>query len=101
MAAIQFAVRKTSVAAAPLPGDARTRALSWSKQFDVRPIVRREGLDGALSDRAVGAYVAKYATKATEGLEPTGAGRDHIKRIKSTVRELATGGCGACCTSDV
>ncbi|MCC4267008.1 MULTISPECIES: replication initiator [Microbacterium] len=88
--AIQSAVRKTSVAAAPLPGDARTRTLAWGKQFDVRPIVRREGLDGALSDRAVAAYIAKYATKATEELEPTGSGRDHIKRIKSTVRELAT-----------
>lgn len=88
--AIQSAVRKTSVAAAPLPGDVRTRTLAWGKQFDVRPIVRREGLDGALSDRAVAAYIAKYATKATEDLEPTGAGRDHIKRIKSTVRELST-----------
>lgn len=88
--AIQSAVRKTSVAAAPRSGDARTRTLTWGKQFDVRPIVRHDGLDGALSDRAVAAYIAKYATKATEDLEPTGAGRDHIKRIKSTVCELAT-----------
>ncbi|WP_447586949.1 replication initiator [Microbacterium lacticum] len=89
VAAIESAVRATRVTATPLPGDSQGRMLTWGKQFDVRPIVRREGLDGALSDRAVAAYIAKYATKATEDLEPTGAGRDHIKRIKSTVRELA------------
>lgn len=89
VAAIRAAVRKTSVTAAPLPGDEHARVLHWGKQFDVRPIVRREGLDGSLSDRAVAAYIAKYATKATEDLEPTGEGRDHIKRIKSTVRDLA------------
>lgn len=89
VAAIESAVRKTQVTATPLPGDDQERTLTWGQQFDVRPIVRREGLDGALSDRAVAAYIAKYATKATEDLEPTGAGRDHTKRIKSTVRELA------------
>lgn len=67
----------------------RRQLLVWGKQFDARPIVRREGLNGALSDRAVAAYIAKYATKATEDLEPTGAGREHIKRLKATVRELA------------
>ncbi|WP_353681713.1 replication initiator [Microbacterium sp. 69-7] len=89
MAAIQAAARKTQVTAGPLPGDDGGRTLTWGKQFDVRPIVRREGLDGALSDRAVAAYIAKYATKATEDLEPTGVGRDHIRSIKATVRELA------------
>ncbi|MFT4052614.1 MAG: replication initiation protein [Microbacterium sp.] len=89
VAAIESAVCMTRVTAAPLPGDDRARTLTWGKQFDVRPIVRREGLDGALSDRAIAAYIAKYATKATEDLEPTGAGREHIKRIKATVRELA------------
>ena len=89
VAAIESAVRATRATAALLPGDESARTLTWGKQFDVRPIVRREGLDGALSDRAVAAYIAKYATKATEDLEPTGAGRDHIKRIKATVRELA------------
>lgn len=88
VSAIRSAVKNTRVVAASLPGDARARTLTWGNQFDVRPIVRREGLDGALSDRAVAAYIAKYATKATEDLEPTGAGRDHIKRIKSSVREL-------------
>ena len=87
--AIRAAVRKTRAVAAPLPVEERSGVLAWGSQFDVRPIVRREGLDGALSDRAVAAYIAKYATKATEDLEPSGAGRDHIQRIKSTVRDLA------------
>lgn len=102
VAAARAAVRKTRAIAAPLPGDSESRVLVWGRQFDIRPIVRRnhvygnlgessESLDSPrLSDRAVAAYIAKYATKATEDLEPTGAGRDHIKRIKSTVRELAT-----------
>lgn len=101
VAAARAAVRSTHSVAAPLPGDSEPRMLAWGKQFDIRPIVRRtdvygnlaessESLDfGPLSDRAVAAYIAKYATKATEDLEPTGAGRDHIKRIRSTVRELA------------
>lgn len=87
--AIRSAARRTSVTASLLPGDEHGRVLHWGKQLDVRPIVRREGLDGSLSDRAVAAYIAKYATKATEDLEPAGAGRDHIKRIKSMVRDLA------------
>lgn len=101
LSAIGAAVRSTRTTAAPLPGEERGRTLVWGKQFDARAIVRRddsyrnlgessESLDsGPLSDRAVAAYIAKYATKATEDLEPTGAGRAHIKRIKSTVRELA------------
>lgn len=87
--AITAAVRTTRTSSTPLPGEGRGRTLVWGKQFDVRPIVRRDGLDGSLSDRAVAAYIAKYATKATEDLEPTGAGREHIKRIKSTVRDIA------------
>lgn len=89
VAAIHSAVRGTYTTAALLPGEDQPRELRWGRQFDVRPIVRSEGLDGSLSDRAVAAYIAKYATKATEDLEPTGAGREHIKRIKSTVCEIA------------
>ncbi|NLA34093.1 MAG: replication initiation protein [Actinobacteria bacterium] len=88
MVAIRAAVRRTRTTAARLPGEGSARILTWGKQFDVRQIVRRDGLEGSLSDRAVAAYIAKYATKATEDLEPTGEGRDHIKRIKSTVCEL-------------
>lgn len=89
VAAITAAVRKTRVVAAPYDRNSVARELRWGKQFDARPIIRQDGLDGSLSDRAVAAYIAKYATKATEDLEPKGEGRDHIKRIKSTVVELA------------
>ena len=87
VAAITSAVSKTRVVAAPYERNGHARELRWGKQFDARPIIRQDGLDGALSDRAVAAYIAKYATKATEDLEPR-EGRDHIKRIKSTVTEL-------------
>lgn len=89
MAAIRAAVRKTRATADTLPGEEGPRVLTWGKQFDARPIVRQDGLDGSLSDRAVAAYIAKYATKATDDLEPTGAGREHIKLIRATVRDLA------------
>ena len=87
--AITAAVRKTRVVAARYERNGDGRELRWGKQFDARPIIRQDRLDGSLSDRAVAAYIAKYATKATEDLEPKGEARDHIKRIKSTVTELA------------
>ena len=89
VAAITAAVRKTRVVAAPYERNGDVRELRWGRQFDARPIIRQDGLNGSLSDRAVAAYIAKYATKATEDLEPKGEARDHIKRIKSTVTGLA------------
>jgi hypothetical protein len=89
VAAITGAVGKTRVVAAAHEPDGDVRELRWGKQFDARPIIRQDGLDGSLSDRAVAAYIAKYATKATEDLEPNGDGRGHIKRIKSTVTQLS------------
>jgi hypothetical protein len=87
--AIGVSVKKTRVVVAPIQGDDTYRELRWGSQFDARAIVRRDGLDGSLSDRAVAAYIAKYATKATDDLEPASGGRDHIQRIKNTVRHLA------------
>lgn len=87
--AIGVAVKKTRVVVAPVSGDDTHRELRWGTQFDARAIVRRDGLDGSLSDRAVAAYIAKYATKATDDLEPASGGREHIQRIKNTVRHLA------------
>lgn len=47
----------------PSAGDVPARVLRWGAQVDVRPI----GTDGQeLSESAVAAYVAKYATKAAE-----------------------------------
>lgn len=87
--AIGAAVKKTNVIAAPAPDDGSSRELRWGKQFDARVIVRHDGLDGSLSDRAVAAYIAKYATKATEDLDSASGGRAHIQRVKQTVRHLA------------
>ncbi|MBE1585086.1 replication initiator [Nonomuraea angiospora] len=42
-----------------------TQELTWGRQVDVKAIQTSE-FDGALSERAVAAYVAKYATKAAE-----------------------------------
>lgn len=39
-------------------------AIGWGEQFDIRPL-RLRG-DGDVTDRAVVAYLAKYATKSTE-----------------------------------
>lgn len=44
--------------------------------------MRRDGLDGTLSDRAVAAYIAKYATTATEDLDGGVGARMHIRRLK-------------------
>ena len=57
----------------------------------MQPIVRHDGLDGALSDRAVAAYIAKYSTKATEDLDGVQGKRVHILRIKATAALIAGG----------
>jgi hypothetical protein len=89
VAAIRSAVRRVSFEAPLVPGAGTTRILRWGSQFDVQPIMRREGLDGALSDRAVAAYIAKYATKATEDLDGGSSRREHVHRIKGTAELIA------------
>lgn len=89
IAAIRSAARAISLEAPLVPGEQTRRILRWGVQLDVRSIVRREGLDGTLSDRAVAAYIAKYATKATEDLDGGAGGRAHIRQIKATA-ELVT-----------
>ncbi|MFT4213871.1 MAG: replication initiation protein [Microbacterium sp.] len=81
-AAIRSAVRLVAYAAPPLTSGAEPRTQRWGAQIDVQPIVRRDGLDGTLSDRAVAAYIAKYATKATEDLDGGVGARMHIRRLK-------------------
>lgn len=90
VAAIRTAVNKVSFEAPLVPGAQTTRILRWGAQFDVQPIVRRDGLDGALSDRAVAAYIAKYATKATEDLDGSAGGREHVRRIKGTAELIGS-----------
>ncbi|MCH6161430.1 replication initiator protein RepSA [Streptomyces marispadix] len=49
----------------PASGDQPARALRWGTQLDIRP-VRAFGDGSELTEQAVAAYVAKYATKAAE-----------------------------------
>ncbi|MCD1267815.1 replication initiation protein [Microbacterium sp. MEC084] len=89
--AVRAAARSVSFEAPLVNGEQTRRILRWGAQLDVQPIVRREGLDGALSDRAVAAYIAKYATKATEDLDGAGGLRIHIHRIKATAQLIGSG----------
>ncbi|KUN79141.1 replication initiator [Streptomyces griseoruber] len=61
---------QAAAAAARIDGpeiDGRTHAFAFGRQLDVRPI-RSADLDGGqeLTERAVAAYIAKYATKGAE-----------------------------------
>ncbi|MEW1963654.1 replication initiator [Microbacterium sp. NPDC077644] len=86
--AIRSAACDVVLPAPRLPGEVDQRELRWGTQMDVQAIVQREGLDGSLSDRAVAAYIAKYATKATEDIG--GAGRRvHLDRLKAVASEIA------------
>nr|WP_308442284.1 replication initiator [Planotetraspora silvatica] len=59
--AVQHAVSAVAAKTPGAPG-VRARVLRWGKQLDVRPIT----MTGALTEQAVAAYIAKYATKAAE-----------------------------------
>lgn len=89
IAAIKASARRVAFEAPLVPGEETARVLRWGVQLDVQPIVRRDGLDGALSDRAVAAYIAKYATKATEDLDGGAGARRHIRRIKAAAEFIA------------
>jgi hypothetical protein len=68
-AAIRQAVAAVRVPCPPLDDDpaAPVRYARWGGQLDVRNITRTRGEDpGELSAEQVAAYLAKYATKATE-----------------------------------
>ena len=85
VSAVRAAARKVEYQAPSVTGETEAPILRWGRQLDVQPIVRRDGLDGSLSDRAVAAYIAKYATKATEDLDGNRAGTlSHIRRIRGT-----------------
>jgi hypothetical protein len=61
---VEHAVTATGFDTPPYPGTDHTWPIIWGQQIDIRPI---SGLDdGAISPEAVAAYLAKYATKATE-----------------------------------
>lgn len=62
--AIRAAVANTAFTTPPHPEKPEGRRIAWGEQLDVRPV--RVPLDGHITDLAVAAYLAKYATKATE-----------------------------------
>lgn len=86
--AVRRAARDVVFTASPLPGEAVGRELRWGTQLDVQGIVQRDGLNGALSDRAVAAYIAKYATKATEDIGGDGR-RAHLEKLKAVASAIA------------
>lgn len=88
-AAIRTAAREVVISVEPVAREQDARVLRWGEQMDVQTIVRRDGLDGSLSDRAVAAYIAKYATKATEDLANEGKPRSHLVRIRATADAIA------------
>ncbi|MEO3811453.1 replication initiator [Sphaerisporangium sp. B11E5] len=59
--AVRHAAAAVAVTVPYVPGE-RTRIFRWGDQLDVRQIT----MGGDLSDQAVAAYIAKYATKAAE-----------------------------------
>ncbi|MBO3748787.1 replication initiation protein [Streptosporangiaceae bacterium NEAU-GS5] len=61
--AIAHAYRAVSITT-PTATDLPSRQLRWGQQIDIQPITA----DGDLSESAVAAYVAKYATKAAESV---------------------------------
>jgi hypothetical protein len=62
--AIRTAVAHTAFTTPPHPDKPEGWRIAWGEQLDVRPV--RVQLDGNITDLAVAAYLAKYATKATE-----------------------------------
>ena len=85
----RHAAKHVYVSAEALPGTSRPVQLRWGAQCDARAVVRGTESDGELTDRAVAAYIAKYATKATEDVvDPGGNSRPHIVRLRELVVEL-------------
>jgi hypothetical protein len=68
LAALEYAIRdaaaRTSFTTPAHPDKPEGWRIGWGQQLDVRPV--RVHVDGQITDVAVAAYLAKYATKATE-----------------------------------
>jgi hypothetical protein len=91
--ALRAAVAAVGVAC-PMLDEGPARYARWGEQFDVRNITRADGDAGELSAEQVAGYIAKYATKATEGF---GSGLDrrlgaddleHLDGLPAHVAEL-------------
>jgi hypothetical protein len=86
----RVAASRTTVVAEPVPGDDVRRELAWGVQCDARVVARGVEGDGKLSDRAVAAYIAKYATKATEDLIQSEGRGAHVAALRDTVAALGS-----------
>jgi hypothetical protein len=91
--ALRAAVAAIGVACPPLD-EGPARYARWGEQLDVRNITRADGDGGELSAEQVAGYIAKYATKATEGFG-SGLDRrlgaddlDHLDGLPAHVAEL-------------
>jgi hypothetical protein len=72
-------------------GDA-VRTLRFGDQVDARTVHRGSNDDSALSAREVAAYIAKYATKATEEADPRTRGKArmrHFRNLRTAAKQLA------------
>lgn len=84
------AVSRVEYVADSLPGETRRLTLRWGSQVDARPVSRQSTQGNELTAQAVAAYVAKYATKATEEIAPPGAQvRPHIACLRKRITELS------------
>ncbi|MGW5460094.1 replication initiator protein RepSA [Streptomyces sp. NPDC003996] len=98
--AIRAAARHTySSVSVPAAGDQPARTFQWGRQLDIRP-VKAFGDGSDITEQAVAAYVAKYATKAAENtgtldrrigelaeLDRHGV-PDHARRLITACRDL-------------
>jgi len=65
--AIRSAAARTTVATSEAPAcGLSSRRIGWGAQLDIRTIGADEMTDAEITDVAVAAYIAKYATKAAE-----------------------------------
>ncbi|MGW3892133.1 replication initiator [Micromonospora chokoriensis] len=80
-AAIHAAARQIVVATPPHPDRPPGWVVAWGEQVDVRRI---NAADGELTDGKVAAYLAKYATKATES-----TGRSFARLTPATIDDYA------------
>ncbi|MEV1315120.1 replication initiator [Micromonospora arborensis] len=80
-AAIHAASRQIVVTTPPHPDRPQGWVVAWGKQVDVRRI---NATDGELTDGKVAAYLAKYATKATES-----TGRSFTRLTPATIDDYA------------
>jgi len=85
----------TAAVAVALPSTRRApaRAIGWGEQLDIQTIEAGTNAGETLSAEAVAAYIAKYATKSTEGFGPaldhrlTAGDLDHLD-VSEHVAEL-------------